>query len=441
LIADLSRVIISGDVMTKEMETVEGLTLENDSLRKRVAELEDTVRQRDRVMQAVIDHVPALIFMMDLEDTYSHTNQACAEFMGRKEVSDVVGHNAREFFPPEVFDAWRENNRLVAAKGEAIVAEESGPSEDGILVYRSIKFPVRDSDGTIRWIGGIATDVTRERRAEERMHESQARAQAMLDASTDLLLLVDLEGVVITTNQAAAGWLGLTPTEVAGMRDVFPLEEPTRRASVVEEVRRTGAPARFDATRDERSFEVTAYPVRSGDGPPARLAIYGRDVTEQRRTALEQLRLQEQVIEAQRLAIREIGTPLVPLTDEAVAIPLIGAIDEVRAAHFVETMLRGVEARGAHIVVVDVTGVNTVDMHVAEVLVRAARAAKLLGAEVIMTGIRPAVAQALVDLGADLGGVMTLASLQDGIAYAVRGKGRASSAPRGATPAAPRRIR
>ncbi|MDC3955181.1 PAS domain-containing protein [Polyangium jinanense] len=417
--------------MTKETETVERLTVENDALRKRVAELEETVRQRDRVMQTVIDHIPALIFVMDLEDTYSHTNQSCAIFMGRKEVSEIVGHNAREFFPPEVFDSWRENNRLVAAKGEAIVAEESGPREDGIHFYQSIKFPVRDSEGTIRWIGGIATNVTAERRADARLRESQAHAQAMLDASTDLLLLVDLEGVVVVANQAAAGRLGCTPAEVAGMRDVFPLDEPARRASLVEEIRRTGTPAHFDAARDDRWFEVTAYPVQSGDGPLARLAIYGRDVTEQRRAAQEQRRLQEQVIEAQRLAIQEIGTPLVPLTNAAVAIPLIGAIDEVRAAHFVETMLRGVEERGAHIVVVDVTGVNTVDTHVAEVLVRAARAAKLLGAEVIMTGIRPAVAQALVELGADLGGVVTLASLQDGIAYAVRGKGRASSPRRG----------
>jgi len=423
----LVKFILPGDVMTTEMETVERLTLENDTLRKRVAELEETVRQRDRVTQTIIDHVPALIFVMDLEDTYSHTNQSCAAFMGRQEVSDIVGHNAREFFPPEVFASWRENNRLVAAKGEAIVAEESGPGEDGLLVYRSIKFPIRDSEGTIRWIGGIATNVTPERRAEERVRESQARAQAMLDASTDLLLLVDLEGVVVMANQAAAVRLGCSPAEAVGMRDVFPLDEPARRAFVVEEVGRTGTPARFDAARDERWFEVTAYPVRSGDGLPARLAIFGRDVTDQRRAAQEQRRLQEQVIEAQRLAIQEIGTPLVPLTDEAVAIPLIGAIDEVRAAHFVETMLRGVEARGAHIVVVDVTGVSEVDTHVAEVLVRAARAAKLLGAEVIMTGIRPAVAQALVDLGADLGGVVTLASLQDGIAYAVRGKGRASS--------------
>ncbi|MDI1442598.1 PAS domain-containing protein [Polyangium sp. 6x1] len=411
--------------MTNEADIVERLTRENDTLRKRVAELEGTVRQRDRVMQAVIDHVPALIFVMDLEDTYSHTNQSCAAFMGRREVSEIVGHNAREFFPPEVFASWRENNRLVAAKGEAIVAEESGPSEDGMLVYQSIKFPVRDSEGTIRWIGGIATDVTAQRRAEERLRESQARAQAMLDASTDLLLLVELDGVVITANQAAAERLGCTPAEVAGMRDVFPLDEPDRLASLVEEVRHAGTPARFDAARDERSFEVTAYPVRSRDGSLARLAIYGRDVTEQRRAAQEQRRLQEQIIEAQRLAIQEIGTPLVPLTDAAVAIPLIGAIDEVRAAHFVETMLRGVEERGAHLVVVDVTGVSTVDTHVADVLVRAARAAKLLGAEVIMTGIRPAVAQALVDLDADLGGVVTLASLQDGIAYAVRGKGRA----------------
>jgi len=57
---------------------------------------------------------------------------------------------------------------------------------------------------------------------------------------------------------------------------------------------------------------------------------------------------------------------------------------------------------------------------VANILLQAAQAVQLLGTTMIITGIRPEVAQTLVGLGADLGKVITLSSLQDGIAYALR---------------------
>jgi rsbT co-antagonist protein RsbR len=64
-------------------------------------------------------------------------------------------------------------------------------------------------------------------------------------------------------------------------------------------------------------------------------------------------------------------------------------------------------------------------MEVAGHLIRAARAAELLGAKAIFVGIRPAIAQALVHLGADLGGLKTLANLQAGIEHALHLQGLA----------------
>jgi rsbT co-antagonist protein RsbR len=60
-----------------------------------------------------------------------------------------------------------------------------------------------------------------------------------------------------------------------------------------------------------------------------------------------------------------------------------------------------------------------VDTQVANALVRAAQAVKLLGAQVILSGIRPEVAQILVGLGTDLGGIVTRGTLQSGIAFAI----------------------
>jgi len=74
--------------------------------------------------------------------------------------------------------------------------------------------------------------------------------------------------------------------------------------------------------------------------------------------------------------------------------------------------------------VLDITGVSMVDTQVANVLVRAAESIKLLGAEAMITGIRPEVAQTLVNLGVDLSNLRTLSSLQSGIAQALASEAR-----------------
>jgi rsbT co-antagonist protein RsbR len=74
-------------------------------------------------------------------------------------------------------------------------------------------------------------------------------------------------------------------------------------------------------------------------------------------------------------------------------------------------------------VIVDITGVKQVDADVGATLIRTAGALGLLGAEVVVTGIRPEVAQTLVDLGVDLRDLVTLGTLQAGVAHALERTG------------------
>jgi PAS domain S-box-containing protein len=157
-------------------------------------------------------------------------------------------------------------------------------------------------------------------------------------------------------------------------------------------------------------------------GAPLGQALIMRDATEQIRTEQERATLHEQVIQAQEAALRELSTPLIPLTDDLVAMPLIGTIDSNRAQLVIETLLAGVAASRATTAILDITGVQVVDTQVANALLRAAQAVKLLGAQVVLTGIRPEIAQTLVGLGLDLSGIVTRATLQSGIAFALAGR-------------------
>jgi rsbT co-antagonist protein RsbR len=141
-------------------------------------------------------------------------------------------------------------------------------------------------------------------------------------------------------------------------------------------------------------------------------------LAEQQRVQAEHARLQEEMISIQATALAELSTPLIPISERVVVMPLIGSLDEQRAQRVLDTLLHGVSGSGAQIAILDITGVPVVDTQVANALIRAAQSVKLLGAQVVLTGIRPEVAQTLVGLGADLNDIITRSSLQSGIAFA-----------------------
>lgn len=144
-----------------------------------------------------------------------------------------------------------------------------------------------------------------------------------------------------------------------------------------------------------------------------------QQIAEQIQREEDAARQREEIIARQQAVLAELSTPLVPIADGVIAMPLVGAIDSGRAQLIMETLLQGISDLQAETAILDITGVRVVDTQVADALLRAAQAAKLLGARVILTGISAEVAQALVHLGADLSGIVTRSDLQSGIAYAL----------------------
>ena len=137
---------------------------------------------------------------------------------------------------------------------------------------------------------------------------------------------------------------------------------------------------------------------------------------QRRRTSeAEQQRLQQHIIDMQQATLAELSTPIIPLTDNVILLPLIGSINTQRAQQIIDVLLEAVSQQQAHTVLMDLTGVPIVDTQIASALIRAAQSVQLLGATTIITGIRPEIAQTLVSLGINLEGVMTQNNLQSGI--------------------------
>jgi len=128
----------------------------------------------------------------------------------------------------------------------------------------------------------------------------------------------------------------------------------------------------------------------------------------------------ERIIRQQQEAIRELSTPVLPVRERLLILPIIGIIDPQRARQLTEQLLRGIRVNRAKVVVIDITGFPAMDASVANHLVQTVEASRLLGATVIVTGLSAEIAQTLVNIGVDLGKMNTVGDLQGGIEEAER---------------------
>jgi rsbT co-antagonist protein RsbR len=114
-------------------------------------------------------------------------------------------------------------------------------------------------------------------------------------------------------------------------------------------------------------------------------------------------------------AIRALSTPVLPIRERLLVLPLIGIIDSVRALQLTEQLLASIRTYRARAVVMDITGVPIVDSKVANHLLQTVEAARLMGAAVIVSGISSEIALTLVRIGVDLSRLRTTTDLRGGL--------------------------
>jgi rsbT co-antagonist protein RsbR len=275
-----------------------------------------------------------------------------------------------------------------------------------------------------RQVAELTQTVEAQRQIEAQLIEAEQRLRRLLESVNEVVGFT-VGGIIVEVNQNLARLFGYERGELVGMHaaDLTPpsFREATRRLIAA------GSTAPHESVgvrKDGTTFlcESSGQPI-TYQGRPGRVTVI-RDITERKRVeeALRATVVQEEVIRAQRSALAELSTPLLPISDEIVVLPLIGAVTAERAEQIMTTLVEGVSRHRARTAILDITGVPSADAQVASALLRAARAARLLGAEVVLTGIRPDVAQHLVLLGADLTGLtglVTCGSLQRGVAHAL----------------------
>lgn len=248
---------------------------------------------------------------------------------------------------------------------------------------------------------------------------SRTYVNNIIDSMLDALIVVGCQGTISSVNPAAIKLFGYPKEDLVEQSIAMLFVKPEAAGQLLETMSHAAESSSYETTcrsRDGRTF-TAAFSVavmNQPDGTPLGLVCTIRDMTERRQA--------EETIRAQAVALIELSTPLIPLSDQVVVMPLIGIVDSRRAQQVLETLLQGIVTSSARVAILDITGVPIVDTQVANALIHAAHAARLLGAQVMLTGIRPEVAQTLVGLGVDLSDIITRSTLQSGIAAVLKNR-------------------
>ncbi|MCX9078226.1 MAG: PAS domain S-box protein [Candidatus Methanoperedens sp.] len=383
---------------------------------------EEALRQSEEYYRALFTNSSEIYAILEPDGSLRYQSPSFERTFGYP-VEETLGKSALEYIHPDD----------VATVAQAIMTLTQSPGSTQTITYRwkhrDGSWRILESAGVnlihnaaIRGIVASSREVTERKQAEEALRESEEYYRALITNASDLLSILDADGNFSYVSPSFETSLGYTQDEIIGKR-AFEFVHPDDMANVMQSFKR------FVDKSPEREAVIFRWRRKDGswlfletnatnllDNPAVRgVVVSSHDITERKQAEAEREALQQQVIEAQRQALAELSTPIIPIMDRIIVMPLIGGIDSVRSRDIMRSLLEGISRYRAQIAILDITGVPVVDSGVADHLNRTMQAARLKGAQTIITGVSDAVAETIVDLGIDWSGFEILRELQTGL--------------------------
>ncbi|MFZ4699350.1 MAG: PAS domain S-box protein [Candidatus Methylumidiphilus sp.] len=253
-------------------------------------------------LRTLLKTMPDMVWLKDAEGVYLFCNPAFEPLCGTGE-EHIIGRTDYDFVGKELGDFFRERDRIAAQACQPTTNEEWLAFRDGSYrgLYQTTKTPIKDADGNLIGVLGVARDISERKQAETKLLEKESQYRAAIETATDGFWVVDTQGCIVECNDAYAKLSGYGREEILG-RKVTDLDEEhdSEKAMLrIEKIIREGQDL-FETShraKDGRIWPVevnTSYSTLSG----GRFFAFLKDLTarknaerelEQHRLHLEQL--------------------------------------------------------------------------------------------------------------------------------------------------------
>ncbi|HVN97421.1 MAG TPA: PAS domain S-box protein [Syntrophorhabdaceae bacterium] len=155
-----------------------------DITERRQAEV--ALRERERLLQDVIDGSPSAIFLKDLDGKFLTINTRLEKMLGMTR-EELKGKTDYDIAPKDTADYWRSHDMKVIETGQALQIEEVADLEDGRHIFLANKFPLVDANGKTFGVGSISHDITERKRMEEELRRSRDDLEVCVGERTEEL--------------------------------------------------------------------------------------------------------------------------------------------------------------------------------------------------------------------------------------------------------------
>ncbi len=261
--------------------------------------------QQRELLQTVIDAVPDALVAFDRDGTFLMANKAGARDCGETDPDVLIGRSIQDVFPGGAAETMVRAHRAIVESEQPILdLEHTFDTTDSGRTLSTTRIPLRDANGEVAGVVGVTRDITRQKKAEAALRESEARVRSILDATPEAVLLLNADGRVVDANPVTERIFHVRPTDLVGTRLVDRMvPEPHR-----DRYRDTLALARsadslglrvdpvelplLDARGGEVPCELTIHAVASSGGPDL-LTLYLRDLRTQKAAEAELIAAKE----------------------------------------------------------------------------------------------------------------------------------------------------
>jgi PAS domain S-box-containing protein len=298
------------------------LTLKESENRHRAAfeQLEDEVSERRRAedklrkseerFREMAEHISEAFWLYDWNKRkVIYTSPAYESIWGRP-VEDLYAHEAEwnESVHPEDLEYARVSFEKIVQTGGGEKREYRIVRPDGSVRWVSDRgFAIRDENGQVVRIAGIAEDITERKRAEVALRESEERFRELAELMPETIFEVNLEGQLTFVNRNAYNYFGYTQADLKQGLGSFDMIIPAERDRAKENVAKilsgeqTGINEYTALRKDGTTFPVMIYsaPIFK-EGKPVGLRGFVIDITDRKTAEAERRKLQVQFQQAQR---------------------------------------------------------------------------------------------------------------------------------------------
>ncbi|MER3427235.1 MAG: hypothetical protein C4334_03905 [Pyrinomonas sp.] len=254
------------------------------------------------------------------------------------------------------------------------------------------------------------------------LRASEARLRSLFESDIIGIIFADLRGNILDANDAFLQMVGRTRQEIEEgrltWRELTPPEYLPLDEEKIAEARATGRSKPWEKEYLRR--DGSRLPVLIGftliEGSPDQAVAFVLDISERKRAEEKLARLYRE----REMLLEEVSTPVVPVWQGVLVMPLIGPLDNARMKKAIETALNEVARTGARALIVDITGARIADSQAVANLYSLVSAIELLGAEAVVAGVGAQAARSLVGLRLDLEGLRTQRTLAEALASLIK---------------------